>query len=462
MKIAFDAEWEGWIVPNLERGCNPEELFRILLKHDYDYGLCRDRLGMELPEYDLREHAFPPSRSQGPYLGGHFISIPFAQRLEVDECELFRLPDFLNRDECEQLITLSEPLLKPSTVVAYTPDVDPLFRTSLTAELSTDHPFVAEIDRRLCAIMGLNPTYSEGIQIQIYHVGAEFKAHHDYFSPGTQEYDIHAGPRGQRTWTVMVYLNDTPRGGETHFPEVDVTAYPCAGTAVIWNNLFDDGHPNPASKHHGMPVLEGTKAIITKWFRSRGQGPAFQRTRNEYLTPLTREAFRQERMPPGLLRALREYISPLLPMLTGEGEQVQWVGMPEALQQRLLGELRGLGEMWSGVELEPLEVEGITVYRAGATLDLHRGRFPLDGIGTQQVAAIIPISVDCDEPWRLRVEDHVYRRHELELVLGQLLWLEEGRSLHGMPNGLSGNHVALAIVHFQAEVQDVFKEIVEP
>jgi prolyl 4-hydroxylase len=37
--------------------------------------------------------------------------------------------------------------------------------------------------------------------------------------------------------------------------------------AVIWNNLYPDGTPNPDTLHQGMPVKAGHKAIITKWFR---------------------------------------------------------------------------------------------------------------------------------------------------------------------------------------------------
>lgn len=461
MKTAFDAEWEEWIAHNLERGCNPVELFRILDKNDFDYELCKTRLGVELPEFDPKEHSFPSSRSQGAYLNGHFVDIPFADKIDVDECEIYRVGDFLSPEECEHLIALSEPLFRPSELVTYTPLVDPLFRTSLTADLESDSdPFVAEIDRRICALMGLNPSYSEGIQIQLYRVGAEFKAHHDYFTPGTKEYDVHAGPRGQRTWTMMVYLNDTPRGGETHFPEVDFTAYPHQGMAVIWNNLHENGRPNPASKHHGMPVLEGTKSVITKWFRSRGEGPAFLRTRNEYLPPLTREGFVMGQVPPGLLRALKEWMQRELPAIVVGTDRVEALKVPTELSQRLLSELRGLGELWTGVELEPLSVEA-WIHRDGTVIPEYRGQFPRSGEGIQRVCALLPLSWDTEEDWPLSVEDHMYRRHRISLLTGSLVWLEEGRLLHGFPERLVGNHAALAIVHFHVETTNLLDEILD-
>lgn len=45
--------------------------------------------------------------------------------------------------------------------------------------------------------------------------------------------------------------------------------------ALLWNNLHPDGTANPATRHCGEPVIRGTKNIITKWFRLRGDGPVF-------------------------------------------------------------------------------------------------------------------------------------------------------------------------------------------
>ena len=58
-------------------------------------------------------------------------------------------------------------------------------------------------------------------------------------------------------------------GGETFFPSAGIKVTPRAGNLLIWNNMDADGHPNPASLHQGMPVLAGTKYVITKWYRER-------------------------------------------------------------------------------------------------------------------------------------------------------------------------------------------------
>ena len=62
-------------------------------------------------------------------------------------------------------------------------------------------------------------TFSEPIQAQYYQVGQQFKAHTDYFDPGTNTSDVNL--KGNRTWTFMIYLNNVEVGGETYFPNIN-------------------------------------------------------------------------------------------------------------------------------------------------------------------------------------------------------------------------------------------------
>ena len=80
---------------------------------------------------------------------------------------------------------------------------------------------------------------------------------------------------GNRTWTFMIYLNDTLQGGGTAFPNINEVFYPKRGRAVVWNNLKADGRGNPFTMHCGEPVEAGEKFIITKWFRERCMAPMF-------------------------------------------------------------------------------------------------------------------------------------------------------------------------------------------
>src|SRR3546814_12866936 len=77
---------------------------------------------------------------------------------------------------------------------------------------------------------------------------------------------------GNRSWTLMVYLNQPEAGGATRFIKIVTTIQPEPGKLLAWNNRLSPGHYKPATLHHGMKVRAGIKYIITKWYRERPWG----------------------------------------------------------------------------------------------------------------------------------------------------------------------------------------------
>ncbi|HYE86365.1 MAG TPA: 2OG-Fe(II) oxygenase [Vicinamibacterales bacterium] len=190
------------------------------------------------------------------------MGVPFRRPAGI---ELYVVEGVLTPRECDGLIALMATHLRPSTITV--DDPDPHFRTSKTCDLATiDAPLVREVDARLCALLQLAPALGEAIQGQRYDVGDQFKPHTDYFEAGELE-RFSTPTLGQRTWTVMVYLNEPEAGGATEFPLVRRRIQPRTGRAVIWNNLLPDGRTNYKTLHAGRPVHAGFKAVITKWFR---------------------------------------------------------------------------------------------------------------------------------------------------------------------------------------------------
>ena len=144
------------------------------------------------------------------------------------------------------------------------------YRTSRTCHLRQKHAaFVEELDRRFAALLGVDPRLSEPIQGQRYDPGEYFKEHTDWFAPHSKEFEEHSAKGGQRTWTVMVYLNAVERGGKTCFKHLGRCFTPVKGLALAWNNLQADGTPNSFTLHESIPVEAGSKWVITKWFRAQ-------------------------------------------------------------------------------------------------------------------------------------------------------------------------------------------------
>ncbi len=211
----------------------------------------------------------PVTRVRGYWLnrGGRGVAFENAQRVPSPRLELFIRRDFVTLDECAGLRALIDERRRPSRIADDLGDA--AFRTSETCDLDSNDALVAAIDARISAFLGADPAFGEPIQGQRYAVGQEFKAHTDYFDPAGLDFTRYCSVSGNRTWTLMVYLNQPPAGGATRFVKIGKTVQPERGKLLAWNNRLEPGRYNDASLHHGMKVRSGVKYIITKWYREK-------------------------------------------------------------------------------------------------------------------------------------------------------------------------------------------------
>ncbi|WP_417612848.1 prolyl hydroxylase family protein [Parasphingorhabdus sp.] len=190
---------------------------------------------------------------------------PRVQWLESPFVQLYVHQNFLSDADCDLLIAMIDSDSQPSTL--YEGNKKAGYRTSYSCNVDPTDPDIRRIDQSICDLMGLPRANSEILQGQRYQPGQQFKDHHDYFHE-SEKYWQHEGPNGgQRSWTAMAYLNEPESGGATAFPQLEYQVEPRRGMLLIWNNMTPDGTPNINSLHAGKPVEQGTKYIITKWFR---------------------------------------------------------------------------------------------------------------------------------------------------------------------------------------------------
>jgi len=266
--------WQGWLRLNRDRGCDREGLIERALAAGFRREAIEAVLDQPFAELEPGSATEPVSPGwlqwfEAPLTRHDFR--PRAWRLDTPLAQVYELPDFLSPQDCEALIGAIDRQLVPSTVTRG----DSSYRTSRTCHLRrVDAELVASVDQRLAALFGVGVAYSEPLQGQRYDPGQYFKEHTDWFAPGTQEFATHTNPGGQRTWTVMIYLNSVTRGGQTYFKRLGRCFTPVQGLALAWNNLMADGTPNPFTLHEARPVEEGSKWVITKWFRAQpGRNP---------------------------------------------------------------------------------------------------------------------------------------------------------------------------------------------
>ena len=266
------ASWQAWLLHNRARGCDREGMIALA---EQDGELSRGAIEAVLDQAPEAPFGIQPAsepNTSPSWLQWFEAPLtrpehrPRAWRLDTPLAQVYELPDFLSPDDCAALVAAIDRQLVPSTVTRG----DGRYRTSRTCHLNASDAALAEqLDQRLAALLGVEACFSEPLQGQRYDPGQYFKEHTDWFAPGTGEYVTHANPGGQRTWTVMIYLNTVAVGGQTCFKRLGRCYSPVQGLALAWNNLMADGTPNPFTLHEAMPVQEGHKWVITKWFRAQ-------------------------------------------------------------------------------------------------------------------------------------------------------------------------------------------------
>ena len=205
------------------------------------------------------------------YFKFYNLKIPStAKRIDFPFTQIYVQDEFLNKEECQNLISEIESNLEPSCV-ANPEDRRTVseYRTSSSACFNYRKTTIGtDTDLKISRYLGLDPFIGEWVQGQKYAPGEYYKEHHDFFHPFTEEYKTYTEWMGQRTWTLMVYLNDVKEGGDTYFKHLNLKIKPEAGKAIFWNNLYSFGFPNYKTMHEACPPLNEDKYIITKWFRS--------------------------------------------------------------------------------------------------------------------------------------------------------------------------------------------------
>ncbi|XP_014561583.1 hypothetical protein COCVIDRAFT_86384 [Bipolaris victoriae FI3] len=220
---------------------------------------------------------------------------------------------FLGEGEGKEVVDLSKPLFKPSTIwTSGRESLNPTIRLSEKAPLPRSET-VKCIEDRARTFQGWRPnTFVEKLWTQRYGEGGHYTYHYDW-SSATK----HSG----RVSSFMVYVDGQCEGGGTHFPrlerprdkswcrfiECDVQgAYgslfapttategsgdaenetsttkipqdraqedlekgvifkPIPGNAVYWENIRSDGSGFAESWHAGLPVIKGEKIGLNIW-----------------------------------------------------------------------------------------------------------------------------------------------------------------------------------------------------
>jgi len=189
-------------------------------------------------------------------------------RLRLQHPPLALFDGLLTPAECAQLIEAARPQLKRSLTVQTRSggsEINPDRTSSGMFFGRGETELVRRLEARIARLLRWPIEYGEGLQVLHYPEGGEYKPHYDYFDPGEPGTPALTRRGGQRLATVLIYLNQVPRGGATTFPDLGLEVLPQCGQALYF--AYERPHPSTRTLHGSVPVWEGEKWIATKWLR---------------------------------------------------------------------------------------------------------------------------------------------------------------------------------------------------
>lgn len=211
-----------------------------------------------------------PHRSEVGRVGRESLLAAGAERVPVEQAEIYRLDDFLDPQTCSTLVKLIDGGCTPSPLhIAHRYEG---YRTSQTCTLDAADPTAAAVAAKIATLLSIDPACGEPMQGQVYQAGEYYRRHTDFYYIDEAYWPGVDAMGGQRTWTAMIYLDLPDGGGATRFPYLDLEFAPKIGRLLAWNNMDEHGAPNSWTMHQGCDVESGVKHIITQWYRERPFG----------------------------------------------------------------------------------------------------------------------------------------------------------------------------------------------
>jgi prolyl 4-hydroxylase len=190
----------------------------------------------------------PPAPQQGftvqdhpnisPVYNGVNPSYPGLQVLNQNP-PIFAVPDFLTPTECDFLVCVAQDCFSPAPVVGQGPGEVSSSRTSSNCYLARED--LPEYLRKVSLLTGKPVEHCELPQVGRYFPSQQYMQHFDAFDLSNDDGRRFASNGGQRTVTILVYLNDVERGGHTSFPALNLDVKPQKGMALIFFPATVDG-----------------------------------------------------------------------------------------------------------------------------------------------------------------------------------------------------------------------------
>ncbi len=212
-------------------------------------------------------------RMPAPALDDGAMSIDAGDRkvsvlVTLPDPQIVMFADFLSKNECDRLVETARPRMQRSLTTDMKTGHNRLdaVRTSRGMFFRRDeNPLVRSIEARIAQLLSWPVENGEHLQVLHYRPGDRYEPHYDYFDPAAKGSAAVLARGGQRIATLLIYLREPERGGETTFPDLGLRFAAKRGCALFFS--YDRPHPSTKTLHGGAPVIAGEKWVATKWLR---------------------------------------------------------------------------------------------------------------------------------------------------------------------------------------------------
>lgn len=177
---------------------------------------------------------------------------------------IFCIPSFLTPTECDFLICIAQDCLTPAPVVGKGAGEVTPSRTSSTCYLARED--LPVYMNKISLLTGKPVSHCELPQVGRYFPTQQYMQHFDAFDLSNEDGRRFASNGGQRTVTVLTYLNDVHEGGHTAFPTLNLEVKPQRGMAIVFFPATVDGLLDKNALHAAKPAVD-TKYVSQVWIR---------------------------------------------------------------------------------------------------------------------------------------------------------------------------------------------------
>lgn len=128
---------------------------------------------------------------------------------------------------------------------------------------------IAALQERAARLTQMPIEYHEPPNVLSYEAGQEFKQHVDYIDPRVPEFRTELEYLGQRTVTLVTYLNEDFDGAETQFLRANLKLRGRTGDSIVFINVHPNGQPDYDTIHCASAPTRGRKWVLSQWIRNK-------------------------------------------------------------------------------------------------------------------------------------------------------------------------------------------------